>query len=120
MINELYGLTEALDKAGIVTEYTHAKYKRIPRVSRKAPCIHIIFDRGNVYQVEKIEMEQAAEIRKYGSNQGTFPALNLAPLYRLTDESENRDSVGNADLVLSWKRRKKQGRRLWNVICGFR
>ena len=35
-------------------------------------------------------MEQAAEIKKYGSNQGTFPALNLAPLYRLTDEAEKR------------------------------
>lgn len=88
MINELYGLTEALDHAKIATERTHAKYKLIPKVSKKVPCIHIIFDHGKIYQVESIEIEQAAKIRKYGSNQGTFPAMNLAPLYRLTDNSE--------------------------------
>ena len=88
MINELYRLTVALDQADIATEHTHPKYKLIPKVTKKTPCIHIIFDTGRLYQVESIEREQASEIRKYGSNQGTFPALNLAPLYRLTDEIE--------------------------------
>nr|WP_303038915.1 hypothetical protein [Enterocloster clostridioformis] len=90
MINELYKLTVALDQADITTERTHPKYKLIPKVTKKAPCIHIIFDNGQLYKVESVEMEQAAEIRKYGSNQGTFPALNLTPLYRLTDEIEKR------------------------------
>lgn len=90
MINELYRLTVALDQADIATEHTHPKYKLIPKVTKKAPCIHIIFDNGRLYKVESIEREQALEIRKYGSNQGTFPALNLAPLYRLTDEIEKR------------------------------
>jgi len=90
MINELYGLVEALEKAKIGMEYTHAKYNVIPTVSKAAPCIHIIFDHGKVYKVESIEKEQAAGIRRYGSNQGTFPALNLAPLYRLTDEAEKK------------------------------
>lgn len=90
MINELYRLTVALDQADIATEHTHPKYKMIPKVTKKAPCIHIILDNGQFYKIESIEMEQTAEIRKYGSNQGTFPALNLAPLYRLTDEVEKR------------------------------
>nr|WP_130790260.1 hypothetical protein [Lachnoclostridium pacaense] len=90
MINELYRLTVALDQADIATEHTHPKYKMIPKVTKKAPCIHIILDNGQLYKIESIEMEQTAEIRKYGSNQGTFPALNLAPLYRLTDEVEKR------------------------------
>lgn len=90
MINELYRLTVALDQADIATEHTHPKYKLIPKVTKKTPCIHIIFDNGRLYKVESIEREQASEIRKYGSNQGTFPALNLAPLYRLTDEIEKR------------------------------
>lgn len=90
MINELYRLTVALDQAHIAIEHTHPKYKLIPKVTKKAPCIHIIFDNGRLYKVESIEMEQAAEIRKYGSNQGSFPALNLAPLYRLTDEIEKK------------------------------
>ena len=90
MINELYRLTVALDQADIATEHTHPKYKLIPKVTKKTPCIHIIFDNGRLYKVESIERERASEIRKYGSNQGTFPALNLAPLYRLTDEIEKK------------------------------
>ena len=90
MINELYRLTVALDQADIATEHTHPKYKLIPKVTKKTPCIHIIFDNGRLYKVESIERYQASEIKKYGSNQGTFPALNLAPLYRLTDEIEKR------------------------------
>lgn len=90
MINELYRLTAALDQANIATEHTHPKYKLIPKVTKKAPCIHLILDNGQIYKVESVDMGQAAEIRKYGSNQGTFPALNLAPLYRLTDEAEKR------------------------------
>lgn len=90
MINELYRLTVALDQANIATEHTHPKYKLIPKATKKAPCVHLIFDDGQIYKVESVEMERAAKIRKYGSNQGTFPALNLAPLYRLTDESEKK------------------------------
>lgn len=90
MINELYQLTAALSKADIVTEYTHPKYKPIPKVTKKAPCVHIILDKGEIYKVRNIEQEQAAEIKKYGSNQGTFPAMNLAPLYRLTTEAEKK------------------------------
>lgn len=90
MINELYRLTEALEQANIETERTHPKYKLIPKVTKKAPCVHIVFDGGHIYKVENIEKEMAAQIRKYGSNQGTFPALNLAPLYRLGDETEKK------------------------------
>lgn len=90
MINELYRLTAALDQANITTEHTHPKYKLIPKVTEMAPCVHVVFDNGQIYKVESVEMERAAQIRKYGSNQGTFPALNLAPLYRLTDEAEKK------------------------------
>lgn len=90
MINELYQLTTALNAANISTEYTHPKYKLIPKATRSAPCVHIVFDKAQLCKVESIESEQAAEIRKYGENHGTFPALNLAPLYRLTDENEKK------------------------------
>lgn len=90
MINELYRLTEALDQANIKIEHTHPKYKLIPKVTKKAPCVHIIFDSGHIYKVDNIDEEMATQIRKYGSNQGTFPALNLAPLYRLQEEAEKK------------------------------
>ncbi len=90
MINELYQLTKALDQANIVAEHTHPKYKLLPKVTPKAPCVQIILENGRIYKVRSLTAEQAEEIRKYGTNQGTFPALNLAPLYRLTEESEKK------------------------------
>lgn len=51
MINELYRLTVALDQADIATEHTHPKYKMIPKVTKKAPCIHIILDNGQLYKI---------------------------------------------------------------------
>lgn len=90
MINELYQLTKALDQANIATEHIHPKYKLIPKITKKAPCVQIILENGQIYKIRSLVAEQAAEIRKYGTNQGTFPALNLAPLYRLTEGSEKK------------------------------
>lgn len=90
MINELYQLTKAMEQANIVAEHTHPKYKPIPKVTKKAPCVQIILENGQIYKIKSLTAEQASEIRKYGTNQGTFPALNLAPLYRLTDELEKK------------------------------
>lgn len=90
MINELFQLTKALDQANITVEHTHSKYKMIPKVTKKAPCVQIILEDRQLYKIKSIAAEQAVEIRKYGTNQGTFPALNLAPLYRLTKESEKK------------------------------
>lgn len=88
MINELYQLTVALDQANIETEDTFPKYKEIPKVTAKAPCVQIILNGGHVERVCSLGKEQAAGIRRYGSNQGMFPAMNLMPLYRLTDKAE--------------------------------
>ena len=90
MINELYQLTKALDQANIAVEHTHPKYKLIPKVTKKAPCVHIILENGQIDKIRSLTAEQAAEIRKYGTNQGVFPALNIAPLYRLTEGSEKK------------------------------
>lgn len=88
MINEIYQLTKALEMADITAEHIHPKYKPIPKVTKKAPCVQLILKEGQLYKIRSISEEQAAEIRKYGTNQGTFPALNLAPLYRLTEKAE--------------------------------
>ena len=90
MINELYQLTKAFDKANIAVSVSHPKYKLIPKVTKKAPCVHIILENGQIDKIRSLTAEQAAEIRKYGTNQGVFPALNIAPLYRLTEGSEKR------------------------------
>lgn len=86
MINELYPLSKAMERAGITAQGWHRKYKPVPNVSAKAPCFRIVLDKGRIYEISTLDKELAARLRKFGSNQGTFNACNLAPLYRVTDE----------------------------------
>lgn len=87
MINELYYLSEAICNAGIQTSPWHRKYKPLPNIKPDAPCVRILVSDGNVEKISNIDRELGAYLRKYGSNQGTYPCMNLAPLYRITDES---------------------------------
>ena len=94
MINELYQLAEALENAGIATESWHREYKPIPNVRPNAPCVRIVVANGRVIRLESVSKELAAKLRKYGSNQGSFPAMNLAPLYRVCDEEIAKQITG--------------------------
>ncbi|MGI6766420.1 MAG: hypothetical protein ACOX4R_04295 [Lentihominibacter sp.] len=91
MINELRQLSIAMEKAGVSAHSWHRKYKLIPNVTVKNPCVQIIFSSGEIKRIRSVSKGQAATIRKYGSNQGTFPGLNLVPLYRITDENIKKE-----------------------------
>lgn len=82
MINELYRLSVALDNAGIQPQNWHRKYNPIPK-----SCVRITISKGKVIELSQVKKELGAEIRKYGTNQGSYPCMNLAPLYRITDEA---------------------------------
>lgn len=86
MINELYQLSVAMKQAGISATNWHRKYKLIPNVNDKAPCCKLTVDAGKLIGIDSLSTEQAALLRKYGTNQGTFPCMNLVPLFRITDE----------------------------------
>lgn len=87
MLNELYSLSTALKDKGISTKEWHREYKSLPKVTSKAPCIRIwLAEDGSIHELESINAEHAQLLRKYGNNQGTFPAFNIAPLYRITDK----------------------------------
>ncbi|HWQ43823.1 MAG TPA: hypothetical protein VN456_17580 [Desulfosporosinus sp.] len=89
MLNELYSLSTALKDKGISTKEWHREYKPLPKVTAKAPCIRIWLAKdGSIRGLESISTEFAQLLRKYGNNQGTFPAFNIAPLYRITDEKQ--------------------------------
>lgn len=90
MINELSSLSRALEQAGIVPSPSCRTYIPLPHVSAKAPCIRIWVKGGQVVDFEAIDREHAMQLRKFGSNQASFPGLNLISLYRITDESEKR------------------------------
>lgn len=89
MLNELYSLSTALKSKGISIKEWHREYKLLPKVTAKAPCIRIwLVQDSSICGLESISAELAQSLRKYGNNQGTFPAFNIAPLYRITDEKQ--------------------------------
>lgn len=110
MINELHQLSAALIEAEIATEKSYVDYRPIPNISRKAPCIRIVLDGSNVAEIDSIPAEKWGNIKKFGNNQGSFPAMNLVPLFRVTDESAKKEisqaiKEGNPvepERVISW------------------
>ena len=92
MINELYDLSRALADASISTQSWHRKYKKIPNIKKDAPCVRIEIDNGKIMGISEVEENLGAILRKYGSNQGSYPCMNLMPLYRITDK-EIKDKI---------------------------
>ena len=111
MLNELYTLSNTLTSKGISSKEWHREYKPIPKVTVKSPCIRIwISNDISICDVESISTELAQSLRKYGNNQGTFPAFNIAPLYRITDSTqicslediEKRNMIPDINTIKSW------------------
>lgn len=90
MINELSSLSRALEQAGIVPSQSYREYIPLPNVSGTDPCIRIWVKNGQVVDFEAIDREHAMLLRKFGSNQASFPAFNIISLYRITDEAEKK------------------------------
>lgn len=111
MINELYSLSRTIENKGIVTKDWFREYKLLPKVTKSSPCIRIWLARdGSISNVESLDAELVQSLRKFGNNQGTFPAFNIAPLYRITDKNnvdaleqiEINNSVVDIDVIKSW------------------
>ncbi len=85
MINELYQLSATLSRMNIDGDKWHREYKSIPNIKANAPCVRIVFLKDKVARLDSVNADLGQKLRKYGNNQGTFPAMNLAPLYRITD-----------------------------------
>lgn len=87
MINELYNLSVAMNSAGIKANVRNRKYIPIPNITAKQPCYRITIQDGKVLEISSVDRELGKLLRKYGSNQGTFPSMNLTPLYLVTDDA---------------------------------
>jgi len=102
MLNELYRLSQALQKAGIAPRDWHKDFKEIPKTSNKKPCYRIALGKtGDVTDISVMSDAVAAKVRKWERGAGnSFPAFNLPPLYRIvTDESQKK-------LLDSWRKGK--------------
>lgn len=87
MINELHNLARTLDTKDVQIPEWHRKYKELPKVTPKSPCIRIwLNDDGVVCGIESFASEHVSKLRKYGDNQSSFPAFNISPLYRIVDQ----------------------------------
>jgi hypothetical protein len=83
MLNELYKLAETLAENNIQQYSWHIKYKPLPG----GDCYRVWLDgNGRVTDVALMDKPLVAVCRKYGNNQQTFPAFNVAPLYRVTSD----------------------------------
>lgn len=89
MLNELADLYQSLENANISLEEWHQKYTEI-RPVEKTPCVRVILCDGKEDRIEKVDSKIGKQIRRYGSNQGSFPAMNLRPLYRVTEEADKK------------------------------
>lgn len=96
MINEINQLSSALQDASITTSPWHRRYGPISNIRAKAPCVQIILDGSRVARLVSVPAEKGSNIRRFGDNQGSFPAMNLTPLYRVTD-AEGKETI--TDLI---------------------
>lgn len=85
MLNELYPAVQLLANMGVTTESWHREYKLIP----KTPCMRLwVANDGTITRADQLPEDIARLQRKFGNNQGSFPAFNLVPLFRLTAAEE--------------------------------
>lgn len=88
MINEIYPAHVSMQKHNISAVSYHKDYKLLPNISHRAPCYRIVLQNGSVTRVNSVDAELGRNLRKFGSNNGTYPSMNLASLFRLTCEDE--------------------------------
>lgn len=94
MINELHLLSEAMREASVSTDTWNREYIPIPNIKRDAPCVRIVLEGDGVALIESVAAENGSIIRKFGNNQGSFPAMNLAPLFAIPkDEESVREAI---------------------------
>ena len=55
MINELYGLSNAMERSGIQAQSWHRKYKPVPNIRANAPCVRIVISAGKVISLSAVQ-----------------------------------------------------------------
>jgi hypothetical protein len=92
MLNELYHLSIALERAGIMLFDWHDDLRELPNASDKKPCYRLFINPdGSIAGIEPMKKELVACLRKWEpSNGNSFPGFNIQPLYRLADEDKKK------------------------------
>jgi len=117
MLNELYHLSMALEPEQIVLRDWHDDFQPLP-----IPCYRILISQdGSIAGVEMMSKELVTCLRKWEpSNGNSFPGFNIQPLYRITDEEQEkrlkkwRDGKEPIDLIELKKWCSEPQSRNWN------
>ena len=86
MINELAQLAEIMKLSGITTYKWHKEYNEIGQITKAKPYARIVLEGSTIALIERVTPEKAQYIRRYGSNQASYPAMSIYPLYRLSSK----------------------------------
>ena len=92
MLNELYHLSVALEKAGISPRDWYDDFMLLPKATPKKPCYKILLGSGgSITGIEPMKEGLAAHLRKWEpSNGNSFPGFNIQPLYRIANEDRKK------------------------------
>jgi len=92
MLNEMFLLSQTLDKERIHLDTWHREYKELPNATAKSPCFRIwISCSGSITGIDTLDSNLVKKLRKYGDNNASFPAFNIIPLYRVTCGGQKRE-----------------------------
>ncbi len=105
MIDELVKAANAIDAAGIKAPDWHPKFKTLPKVTAKVPCVRIwLKSDGRIDDIESMPPENVANLRKYEPDAGkSLPGFNVYPLYRIVKDKEEAKKAAK-DLAASMKK----------------
>jgi hypothetical protein len=92
MLNELYHLSKAPERAGIAPSEWHKDLKPLLNASERKPCYRTSINPDeSISGIEPMEKELVSCLRKWEHSLGnSFPGLNIQPLYRITDEDKKK------------------------------
>lgn len=99
MLDELFKAATAIEHAGLAAKDWHLKFKPLPKVTTKAPCVRVWFDSGgHIVDLEPLSAEHAAKLRKFEPDNGkSFPGFNVRPLFfRTLPEAEAKKFAKDA------------------------
>ncbi|MDO5673849.1 MAG: hypothetical protein Q4G66_02865 [bacterium] len=100
MIDELVKAANAMRDAGISAKDWHGKFKKLPKVTAKEPCVRVwLTSEGHIHDLEMLSPDLALKLRKFEPDLGkSLPGFNVQPLFRIvkTDDEIKKASKGKA------------------------
>lgn len=121
MIDELVKVANAMDASGISAKNWHPKFKTLPKVTAKTPCVRVwLTHEGRVHDIEPLSSELVSQLRKYEPAAGnSLPGFNVCPLYRIVKTKDELRTASRAladamkQSTFSWDEYLKDGEDFW-------